>query len=603
MNTRLSFSKRAWLLSAATALLLSPTMDTMAQEASKKSSKNPTLKSAVQRELEAIYARNGLEAPKLTTKDAVKRLESVNGKSDVKLVKKPEAESAKKSTKAAAKKPSTFWSRLTLKSDSSKKSADLRSTDSKKTDAKKSTSSSKRVATIRGGRSARRTTSSKSTASKSTATKSVAKKSILPTFIRPASKTEVVEPKAAKKEKNPNARNPKNFFTRIFPWSKKLDTKTASKKPAATTPLKSLKPKILPDRLKSQATKSAKPIVEVAEPKTETKQVADAKTIWLPVPEPLAETESKPISKAEVTVVENVNDPFTDVTESEADGTSGTTDVVLTEDELGAKKPEVAVKEEPALEEIPFAATETKEATKSEEENPFSGKKLDEDAFLPPQKTEPKVAETKPEPKAEPKKEASNPFAAIEKEAKKNAEAAKPAAKVEEKKAVVESKPIIKPKAAPEFKEPAAEQKSELPKITAKKAEPKKTVAKKPAGKHQEKMARIAQRADQVGLKGFCPVTLRDGRDLKDGDPKFKSNYESRVYTFASADAKATFDKNPAIYAPVLGGIDVTVLTQKGQRIDGSLDHAVWYKDRLYLFSSRRTMEDFVLAPADLAKK
>ena len=567
MDTRLSFSKRVWLFSATTALLLSPTLDTMAQETTTKGStrKNSSLKSAVQQELEAIYKRNGLEPPKLNSQDAIKRLERVNGKPNVKLVEKPEPTSPKT---VSTKKP-TFWSRLSLRGEKTE------------TATKKPTPTRKQTV-ARSGRASSFKTSRRKPTSK-------------PSNIKQASNS----------EEKKSTRNPRNFFTRIFPWSKKSNKSTTSKKPqvAKSVPSKSKKPSILPDRLKSQATAAAKPITaaatkvedkvaQVEEKATQVEekatQVADTTSIKLPAPEPLEAIESKPIPAE--------NDPFTDVSEELANKLQNGEPAV-------AEKP--IAKKEPALEEIPFVESE-------KADNPFSGKKLDEDAFLPPKKAATEIVESE-KPAAKPTND--NPFAEVEK-----------SLKPEEEKVVVESKPEPKsapklefappktapaaiaekpaPKTAPkpEFTEPKPAPAKSKPADIAKKPGPK-PAQKKVASSHDAKMRLIAERVDRQGLKGFCPVTLRDQRDLKDGNKGFQSTYESKIYSFASTEAKATFDKNPAIYAPVMGGIDVTLLTQKGEKVAGSLDHAVWYKDRLYLFSSRRSMEDFVLAPADLAKK
>jgi YHS domain-containing protein len=111
------------------------------------------------------------------------------------------------------------------------------------------------------------------------------------------------------------------------------------------------------------------------------------------------------------------------------------------------------------------------------------------------------------------------------------------------------------------------------------------------------KLRKIQERAGQTGLKGFCPVTLRDQRDLVDARPSFHSIYESKTYYFASAEAKAFFDRSPAKYAPVAAGIDIVVKANSDQLVEGTLDHAAWYKDRLYLFTSPESLEAFSLNP------
>jgi YHS domain-containing protein len=124
----------------------------------------------------------------------------------------------------------------------------------------------------------------------------------------------------------------------------------------------------------------------------------------------------------------------------------------------------------------------------------------------------------------------------------------------------------------------------------------------KPAGKSPQddaktKLQKIAQRKQLKGLKGFCPVALRDRRDLVDAEPQFSAEFEGRTYNFSSAEALKKFESNPEIYAPANAGIDV-VAAQEEADIEGTLDHAVWYKNRLFLFSSQQTLDQFSIAPS-----
>lgn len=100
------------------------------------------------------------------------------------------------------------------------------------------------------------------------------------------------------------------------------------------------------------------------------------------------------------------------------------------------------------------------------------------------------------------------------------------------------------------------------------------------------------------GLKGFCPVALRDRRTLEDGRVAFTSRYGGRTYFFSSAEAKAAFDDNPTRYAPAAHGIDVMLAAITGEIHEGSLDHAVWYKDRLYLFETAENLKTFMALPS-----
>ena len=49
-----------------------------------------------------------------------------------------------------------------------------------------------------------------------------------------------------------------------------------------------------------------------------------------------------------------------------------------------------------------------------------------------------------------------------------------------------------------------------------------------------------------VAVKGYDPVAYFTDHKAVKGDEKFQSEYKGAKYDFASADHKATFEKNPA---------------------------------------------------------
>jgi YHS domain-containing protein len=120
---------------------------------------------------------------------------------------------------------------------------------------------------------------------------------------------------------------------------------------------------------------------------------------------------------------------------------------------------------------------------------------------------------------------------------------------------------------------------------------------------HADKLKKIAERSELQGLKGFCPVQLRDERELRDARPQFTAEYEGVAYNFSSAAALRKFQAKPYLYAPARGGEDVVLTAAEDDRVEGSLDHAVWYRDRLYLFQKSESLKDFVAAPGKYAKE
>jgi YHS domain-containing protein len=103
------------------------------------------------------------------------------------------------------------------------------------------------------------------------------------------------------------------------------------------------------------------------------------------------------------------------------------------------------------------------------------------------------------------------------------------------------------------------------------------------------------------GLRGYCLVYLREHRQYVAGQAQFRSQYHSKSYTFSSIDAKREFDRHPDRYAPVQDGNDIVAATQ-GANVAGTLDHAAWFKGRLYLFSSAENMAAFWKAPKTYAR-
>ncbi len=109
---------------------------------------------------------------------------------------------------------------------------------------------------------------------------------------------------------------------------------------------------------------------------------------------------------------------------------------------------------------------------------------------------------------------------------------------------------------------------------------------------------KIEARRHLSGFLGFCPVVLRDEQDLADADEQYQAVYGLKTYWFSSREARQKFVENPTRYVPVAGGADVVLLTRSGERRAGSIRHALWYHERLYLFHSEETKHIFAESPA-----
>ena len=292
-----------------------------------------------------------------------------------------------------------------------------------------------------------------------------------------------------------------------------------------------------------------KPLVELPEtPEPELKPEIEPKTEKAAPPSLGGDVSDEPFSAEKVDALEN---PFPSLSEQAAD------------------KPSEEAKPEP-------------------EENPFTGLKLEEPA-------EKSVAE----PKAEPKEELLPP----------NPTSLAPSLS---KPKIVDIPQTPELPAFPTTDKPTR-QDAGVPKLIIRpKVKPAPTVPEisepttaKPAPKRQsaaDKMKRIAERTELKGLKGFCPVQLRDERELRDAQSQFSAKHDGVVYNFSSAAARQKFLAEPTKYAPAAGGQDV-VLASGSKKAEGSLDHAVWYRDCLYLFDSPASMKSFKASPSKYAGK
>lgn len=117
----------------------------------------------------------------------------------------------------------------------------------------------------------------------------------------------------------------------------------------------------------------------------------------------------------------------------------------------------------------------------------------------------------------------------------------------------------------------------------------------------RDKILKIRERGGMKGLKGFCPVTLHDERELVDAKSEFHATHRGQKFHFATAEAKAKFDEDPSVYAPAAYGADVVALTRDKDVVEGSLDHAAWFKGRLYLFGTQNAHDTFVSNPIQYA--
>lgn len=636
------FSAKFWMMIATTGMVLSPAFELAAQtntetrptKAQSSSQKTPSsqkaLKSAVQRELEKYYLRDGKTPPTMTTSAALKQL------SDAKAAEQEKKLSASTSEpKAAPKKRShSFIQKLSGTIGTNRSSNSAKST----TNVKSSTTTAKRQTTAGAVSSSKSATLVKKPAAKKQSAKTAKKadeekKPGLLRFgaisrarlLKKKSKTESKSPSPPKRTVSGSRRRSyANSIARRRQASTSPKSTPAAKQPAFAANQKA-KNQIqqtvaAAQQQQSSASKNARQseiqqrLAELY--KRDGREMPPMKLSQQPGTQSSAAVPSRDLQKKSPAAASSPKSKATASTNNRSPmsflkrllpGRRNRTRVpaqrvasqkrqpapvgrklqpaksnppkVFTPPAAtkltAAKKPQrpvlkpaiqTAAKEvKPAKDKVDGAFTEVSEA-EADKVNPFSGLTLND------------------------KKPKKLPAAADQKTAKSEVKAKqtikplpdiglpKPVAKVAGKKPSIEKgkKPTIQPKQNPA-----------VAKATEKK------------DKHADKYKKIAERTDKKGLKGFCIVALRDRRELADTNSQFKFDYNGKTYQFSSSKDRETFVKNPAEYAPVAGGNDVTLLAKTNVDIEGTLDHAVWYKGRLYLFSSKETMEVFVANPSD----
>ena len=85
-----------------------------------------------------------------------------------------------------------------------------------------------------------------------------------------------------------------------------------------------------------------------------------------------------------------------------------------------------------------------------------------------------------------------------------------------------------------------------------------------------------------VAIKGFDPVAYFTDSAPVAGSGDYQSEWNGATWQFASAENKATFDADPAAYAPQYGGYCAYAVS-KGKT--APIDPAAWtiHEDKLYL--------------------
>ncbi|WP_166819684.1 hypothetical protein [Thalassoroseus pseudoceratinae] len=131
---------------------------------------------------------------------------------------------------------------------------------------------------------------------------------------------------------------------------------------------------------------------------------------------------------------------------------------------------------------------------------------------------------------------------------------------------------------------------------------PTKSVPEKTAATNApSKPVEVKQPQKTVKPLNVCLVALRLEKRLVPTNKAYSTDHGSKTYHFSSAQALAEFKSNPEAYVPVADGHDV--VTQAGHQTatPGSVEHALWFRNRLYLFANAANATRFFNNPAQYA--
>src|SRR5215211_3123157 len=104
--------------------------------------------------------------------------------------------------------------------------------------------------------------------------------------------------------------------------------------------------------------------------------------------------------------------------------------------------------------------------------------------------------------------------------------------------------------------------------------------------------AQVSASETVIPLEGLDPVMLTQGKEVQ-GDMKYKVTRGQFEYLFASAENKATFEKDPSRYEIQLDGH----CARMGAPTTGNPDLYFVYNGRIYIFGSEECQTLFKAAP------
>ena len=109
---------------------------------------------------------------------------------------------------------------------------------------------------------------------------------------------------------------------------------------------------------------------------------------------------------------------------------------------------------------------------------------------------------------------------------------------------------------------------------------------------------RTAFRPPTVAFEGLCLTSVVEERRLVKGTAQFHAEYRGYTLHFANDDRRDQFLEAPEKYWPEINGQCALSLLSTRESVQGRLEHAVVFRDRIWLFSNQKKMQAFIESPA-----
>ncbi|MBI3837775.1 MAG: thioredoxin family protein [Planctomycetia bacterium] len=107
----------------------------------------------------------------------------------------------------------------------------------------------------------------------------------------------------------------------------------------------------------------------------------------------------------------------------------------------------------------------------------------------------------------------------------------------------------------------------------------------------------------QLGLDGYCPITLGDRQQWTLGDTHWGVVHRGRTYLFIGPEEQKKFLANPDLYAPVLSGNDPVIALDQRAVAAGRREFGISFEHRVYLFADESSRQRFEQNPKRYANE